>query len=304
MLKLAQLAFSYSPPPPHRSPEGELPRIHQRFFSQLFSNRHASGPSRKRTRDEDEDGLEYADEEGPQAGAPEPDPKRPRIESRETSTAPPSPSPKGKDKGKGRMLMAEDSYTLPSPSSSFCMPPAPMPRFGPKDRCNVYPVYKPAVPGYEPPQPTGAGDRNQPEQHDGGHLPPTDGDDDSNYGPGPDNENGGEEQIAEDDGEYDEAEERSRKTTQMHRGAPPPATTRPAGPQSGNPWKVLCYDRPIWQGHVFTDHTRMASNLKQPVSWSIMGSRHPKGTSFREWDDELEEQNPWHQGGRPILKQQ
>jgi hypothetical protein len=48
----------------------------------------------------------------------------------------------------------------------------------------------------------------------------------------------------------------------------------------------------------------MPSELKRPINWSVMGSEHPNGGNYREWDDELEEQNPWHQGGRPNLKQQ
>lgn len=139
------------------------------------SDRRPSGLSRKRTRDEDEDELEYADEEGLRAGVPGPNPKRPRAESRGTSIAPSSPSPKRKDKGKGRALVAEDSYALPFPSSSFTIPLPPMPRFGPKDRCDVYPVYKPAVPGYKPAQSTEAEDGNQPGEDDDDHLPPQTG---------------------------------------------------------------------------------------------------------------------------------
>ena len=204
--------------------------------------------------------------------------------------------------------MAEDSYTLPFPSSSFHIPPPPMPRFGPKDRCNIYPVYKPAVPGYGSPQPTEAEDGNQPEPHDGGHLPPSDEDED--YGPEPDQgqipgDDGSEEQIGEDEGEHeaDDTEEATHDTTEMDRGAPPPAEAQPEGPRRGDPWQVLRYDRAVWQGYVATDHTQMPSDLKRQVGWPIMGSQHPKSASFREWDDELEKQNPWHQGGHPILKQ-
>ena len=273
----------------------------------MVSDRRPSGLSRKRTRDEVEDELEYADEEELEVGTPEPAPKRPRTESSGASTAPSSPSPQAKDKGKGRALAAEDSYTLPFPSSPFHMPPRTMPRFGPKDRCNVCPVYKPAVPGYEPPQPTAAEDGNQPEQHDGGHLPPSDEDE---AGPEPDQgqahgDNGGEEQIGGGGGGHHGAgntEEPTQSTTEMHRGAPPPAAPQPQAPRQGDPWQVLRYDRAVWTGYVVTDHTRMPSDLKRPVDWSIMGPRHPKSANFREWDDALEEQNPWHQGGRPILK--
>jgi len=276
----------------------------------MFSDRRTSGPSRKRTRDEDDE-LEYADEGEPRAGTPEPDSKRPRTESPGASTAPSTPSPKKKDKGKGRALVAEDSYTLPFPSSSFYIPPPPMPRFGPKDRCNVYPVYKPAVPGYGLPQPTEAEDGNQSEQHDGDHLPPSDETEGTNDGPEPDqgqapDDNGGEERISGDGSDYEagNTEEPTSNTTEMRRGAPPPAEAQPEGPRRGSPWQVLRYDRAVWGSYsVVTERTRMPSNLKRPVDWSIMGSRHPKSASFREWDDELEEQNPWHQGGRPILKQ-
>ncbi|KAF9652515.1 hypothetical protein BDM02DRAFT_2761246 [Thelephora ganbajun] len=264
------------------------------------------GPSRKRARDEGEGELEYADDEELQAETQEPNPKRPRVESRETSTAPQSPSPKGRDKGKGRALVAEDSYTLPFPSSPFRMPPPPMPRFGPKDRCNIYPVYKPAVPGYEPPQSPEVEVRNQPEQYDGGHLPPSDEDNDTNDGPELDQgqangDSAGEEQIGEDEGdnEVESTEERNESATQMPPGgAPSPAKVQPEGPQQGNPWQVLRYDRSVWRGYVVTDHTQMSPDLKRPVNWSVMGPQHPKSASYREWDDELEEQNPWHQGIR------
>ena len=270
----------------------------------MFSDRRPPSPSRKRPRDEDEDELEYADEDELRAGTPEPDPKRPRTESPRTSTAPSTPSPKGRGKGKGRALVAEDSYTLPIPSSSFHMPPPSMPRFGPRDRCNVYPVYKPAASGYdESSRPTEAEDENQSEQHDGDHLPPSDDEVEPDQGQAP-GDNGGEEQIGAGQDEYGaNTEEPTHYGTQMDRGAPPPAETQPASPRQGNPWQVLRYDRAVWQGHVVTDHTRMPSDLKRPVDWSIMGSRHPKSASFREWDDRLEEQNPWHQGGRPIVKQ-
>lgn len=89
----------------------------------LFA-RHLSSPSRKRAREEDEGELEYEDESGQQGGTPEPQTKRPRVEVRETSTAPSRPS-----------------NSLPIP---------PIPRFGPKERCDIYPMYKPAVPGYKP----------------------------------------------------------------------------------------------------------------------------------------------------------
>ena len=274
----------------------------------MLSYRRLPSPGRKRTRDEYEDELEYADEEELRAGTLGHDAKRPRVESRETSTAPPSPSPKGKDKGKGRALVAED---LPVPSSSFSIPPSPMPRFGPKDRCNVYPVYKPAVPGYELPQPPETEDGKQPEQQDGGHSPPSDEGDDSNGGPEPsqgqeDNDNDDKGQIGEGGGGGggETNERRNQNATQIPRGAPPTVDVQPEGPRRGNPLQVLRYDRAIWEGHTTaTDHARMAPDLKRQVNWSILGSRHPKGASYREWDDELEEQNPWHQGGRPILKQ-
>jgi len=269
-----------------------------------------SNPSRKRTRDEDEE-LEYADEEGLRVGTPEPNPKRPRVESRETSTAPPSPSPKGKDKGKGRALVAEDSYTLPLPSSSFHMPPPPMPRFGPKDRCNIHPIYKPAVPGYEPPQASEAEGGDQSGQHNGDHPPPSDEGGDTGDGPAldqgqaDDDDDDDEEQIGEGEDEYNAGNpnQRNHNATQTPQGAPPPAKAKPEGPQRGNPWQVLRYDRAVWQGHVVTDHTQMPSDLKRPVNWSMMGLQHPKAASFREWDDALEEQNPWHQGGRPVVNQ-
>lgn len=184
-----------------------------------------------------------------------------------------------------------------------------MPRFGPRDRCNVYPVYKPAVPNNEPPRFPETEDENQPGQYNGGNLPPSN-EDDFDDGPEPDRgqangDGDDEEQIGEDEGEHEagNTEERDNNASQMPRGAPPPANAQPEGPQRGNPWQVLRYDRAVWQGYIATDHTRMPSDLKRPVNWSIMGSGHPKGASFREWDDELEEQNPWHQGGRPILKQ-
>lgn len=269
-----------------------------------------SSPGRKRAHDEDEGELEYADEEELRAGTPGRDAKRRRVdESRGTSTAPSSPSPKGK--GKGRALVAEDSYTLPFPSSSFVMPPPPIPRFGPKDRCNVYPVYKPAVPSYEPPRSPSAEDGKQPGQNDAGHSPPSDEGDDSNNGPEPsqgqeDGDDDGEEQIGQGEGEGGGGnnERRNQNATQIPQGAPPPATVQPEGPRRGNPWQVLRYDRAIWEGTgAVTDHTQLASDLKRQVNWSMVSSRHPKGASYREWDDELEKQNPWHQGGRPILKQ-
>jgi len=272
----------------------------------VFSDRRPFSPIQKRTRDEYEDELEYADEEDFRAGGHEPCPKRPRIESRETSATPSSPSPKGK--GKGRGLVAEDSYTLPFPSSSFHIPPPPKPRFGPKDRCDIHPVYKPAVPGY---QPSEAEDENKPGQYNGGYLSPSDKGGGYNHGPGPDQggqvggDNGGEVQIGEDGDEYEAGgtQEHSRNTSQIHQGAPPPAKAQPKGPRRGDPWQVLRYDRAVWEGYVVTDHTQMPSELKRPVNWSVMGPHHPKHASFREWDDVLEEQNPWHQGGRPILKQ-
>ena len=205
----------------------------------------------------------------------------------------------------------EDGYTLPVPSSSFCIPPLPMPRFGPKDRCNVYPVYKPAVPGYEPPRSPETEDGKQSGQHDGGNHPPSDEGDDSNGRPEPsqgheDGNNDDEEQIGEneDEGEGRNDRDHNGDTTQMPQGAPPPASVQPEGPRRGNPWQVLRYDRAIWEGYAtVTDHSRLPSDLKRQVDWSILGSRHPKGMSYREWDDELEQQNPWYQGGRPTLKQ-
>jgi hypothetical protein len=183
-----------------------------------------------------------------------------------------------------------------------------MPRFGPMDRRSVYPIYKPAVPGYVPPQSTEPEDGDQPEQHDAGHLPPSDEDEGSKDGPEPDQgqalrDNGSEEQIGE-GGELEAGNTRepTHNSTRMHRGAPPPADAQP--PRGGDPWQILRYDRVAARGgNVVTDHMQMPSDLKRQVDWSIMGSRHPKGASFREWDDRLEEQNPWHQGGRPILKQ-
>lgn len=179
-----------------------------------------------------------------------------------------------------------------------------MPRFGPKDRCDIHPVYKPAVPGYKPPQPSEAEDGKHPGQRDGDHPPPSN-DDDSNDGPDPDQGEGGggnngeEEQTGEGDGEGENDEGRHHKNaTQMRRGAPPPANVQPEGPQRGSPWQVLRYDCAIGE-----DYKLMTPHLKRPVNWSMVGSQHPKGVSYREWDDELEEQNPWHQGGRPILKQ-
>ena len=219
------------------------------------------------------------------------------MESREASTAPPSPSPKGNDKGKGRALFPEHSYTLPFLSSSFHMPPPPIPRFGPKDRCNVHPIYKPAAPDYEPPQPSAPEYGEQPGQRDSSHAPPSNGGGDSNDGPEGDDDR---EQTGEgeggNDGHYDQ------DTTQIPRGAPPPANVQPGSPQRGDPWQVLRYDRASLESYALMDHSRMASDLKRPVNWSIVGAQHPKSMSYREWDDELEAQNPWHQGGHPILK--
>lgn len=300
-----QLASNYPSRPPHRPPAGELYEVHQRSPRLTHSNRRLSSPSRKRTRDEGEDELEYADEEEPRAGSPGRDAKRPRMGSRETSTAPPSPSPKGKDKGKGRALILEDSYTLPLLSSSFHMPPPPIPRFGPKDRCNVHPVYKPAVPRYEPPQPSSTEDGEQPGRGDGGHTPPSNEGGDSDGGPEPNQGeerggNDGQEQTGEDEGGNDGGHDQN--TTQTPRGAPPPVNVQPGGPQRGDPWQVLRYDRASFEGYALMDHSRMASDLKRPVNWSMVGAQHPKSMSYREWDDELEAQNPWHQGGRPILE--
>jgi len=185
-----------------------------------------------------------------------------------------------------------------------------MPRFGPRDRYNVHPIYKPAVPDYEPLQPFEAEDGNQSGQHNGDHPPPSDEGGDTNNGPAldqgqADGDNEGEEQIGEGGDEYngENPTQRNPNVTQTLQGAPPPAKAKPEGPQRGNPWQVLRYDRAVWQGYVVTDHTQMPSDLKRPVNWSMMGSQHPKAASFREWDDKLEEQNPWHQGGRPVLKQ-
>lgn len=263
---------------------------------------------RKRSRDEGEDELEYADEEELRTGTTEPDPKRPRVESRETSTAPPSPSPKRKDKGKGRALVVEDSYTLPFPSSSFHLPPPPMPRFGPKDRCNIYPVYKPAIPGYEPPEPSDAMGGAQPGQHNGNNSPLPEEDGDFNHGPElnqgqEDDDNVGGEQIGGGEGGGRPGGNHNQSATRVPQGAPPPVNVNPEGPKRGSPWQVLRYDRAVWGTHVVTDHTRMSSDLKRQVNWSMMGPQHPNGASYREWDDELEQQNPWHQGGRPVLKQ-
>jgi hypothetical protein len=47
----------------------------------------------------------------------------------------------------------------------------------------------------------------------------------------------------------------------------------------------------------------MSSDMKRQVNWMMAGPGRPGGMKHREWDDELEEQNPWHQGGRPVLKQ-
>ena len=170
--------------------------------------------------------------------------------------------------------MAEDSYTLPFPSS-------------------------PAVPGCEPPKPSRANYRKQ----DGGHLSPSEIDD-SNDGPelDPSQVEGKNGEDRGHDG-AEGAEGRNQNATQMPpRGAPPLTRQQPKVPQRGDPWQVLRYDRSIWQGYIVTDHTQMPSESKRPVNWSVMGSQHPKGTNYREWDDGLEEQNPWHQGGRPILK--
>ena len=270
----------------------------------MFCDRRPSSSSRKRARNEDEDDLEYADEDELQTRTPEPDSKRSRV----GSAAPLSPPPKG-NKGKGRALVPEDSYTPPYPSNSFYIPPLPMPRFGPEDRCNVYPIYKPAVPGFELSMPPGAEDGNLSGEQGGGNLPTLDANDNSANGPEPDHgqetgHDGGEEQIGEDEATY-EAEGYNQSATQMPpRGAPFPAQTEPKGPQPGDPWTVLRYDRFVRPGYDVTDHAQLSSELKRPVNWSVMGSEHPKGASYREWDDKLEEQNPWHQGGRPILKQQ
>lgn len=304
-----QLASKYLPPLPHQYPTGEVFRIRWKLLRPIHSAHHLSNPSRKRVREEYEDELEYADEDEPQVGTSEPDPKRPRVGSRGTSTAPPSPSPKRK--GKSRTLVAEDSYTLPFPSSSFHIPPPPIPRFGPKDRCDIYPVYNPAFPGYEIPRPPEADDGKMPGERGGDRLPPSHMDDNSQGGPevdpGQAEGQNREERIGEGQGhdEFEEAGERNRGATENPlRGAPPPTLPQPKVPQPGNPWQVLRYGRLVWQGYSATDHTRMPSELKRPVNWSVMGSRHPKGASYREWDDDLEKQNPWHQGGRPILKQQ
>ena len=191
------------------------------------------------------------------------------------------------------------------------MPSPPRPRFGPKDRCNIHLVYKPAVPGYAPPQPPAAEDGEQPGQRDGDHFPPSNEGEDSTDGPEPDQGEGGggdddEEQTGEGEvvGEGGTNGNHNQNPTQTLRGAPPPANVQPEVPQRGNPWQVLRYDRSVWEGYALTDHTRMTSDLKRPVNWSMLGPSHPGCVSHREWDDELEEQNPWHQGGRPILKQQ
>ena len=235
----------------------------------MFSDRRLSSPSCKRARDEDEDKLEYADEEQ-RTGSPGRDAKRPRVEDREASAVSPGSSPKAKDKGKGRAFTVEDR--LPISSSSFHMPPPPMPRFGPTERYDVYLTYKPAVPGYEPPQPPGADDEKRPGQHGG---------------------EGGDNRAHHQD------------TTQTPRGAPPPAEVQPKGPQQGVPWDVPRSGRPVLEGEgdLATDHAQMAPDLKQPVNWSMVSSQRPNGASYREWDDELEKQNPWHQGGHPVLKQ-
>lgn len=267
---------------------------------------HLFSPSRKRFRDEYEDELEYADEDNLQDGTSEPYPKRPRAESRETSAALSSPSPKRK----GKALSAEDSYTLPFPSSSFHIPPSPMPRFGPKDRCNIYPVFNPAVPGYELPKPSEADGGESPGKRGGSHFPPSDTDDSSDDGQKPDPGQGKGRDARKRNGEdrgHDEVEqvkECDQNATQMPlRGAPLPTRSQPEVSHRGDPWQVFRYGRLILQGYIATDHTQMPSELKRPVNWSVMGSQHPKGANYREWDDELEEQNPWHQGGRPILNQ-
>ena len=107
-----------------------------------------SSPSRKRSRDEDEDEPEYPNEDRSRVGTPEPGSKRPRVESHKASLVSSSPSPKRKVKGKSQVHSVGDT-ALPLPTSPFHVPPSPMPRFGPQDRCNICPLYKPAVPGYE-----------------------------------------------------------------------------------------------------------------------------------------------------------
>ena len=185
------------------------------------------------------------------------------------------------------------------------MPPPPIPRFGPKDRCNVHPIYKPAVPGYERPQPSVA-EGDEQSGGDGDHTPPSNGGGDFNDGPEPNQgegrgSNDNQEQTGE--GEGGNGGGHNQNATQIRRGAPPPANVQPECPHPGDPWQVLRYDRASSRGYELTDHSRMASDLKRPVSWSMFGSQHPKSLSYREWDDELEAQNPWHQGGHPILKQ-
>lgn len=203
--------------------------------------------------------------------------------------------------------MVEDSYTLPIPSSSFYIPPLPKPRFGPKERCNIYPVYKPAVPGYKPSQPFKAGGGNQPGQYDGGHLSLSDENDGyPDQGQVGGGDNGGGVRLGENGDKLgaDGTQEHSHNTAQTRQGAPPPAEARPeSSRRRGDPWQVLRYDLGGWDGYVFPAHEGMPSNLKRPVNWSMVGPQHPKRARFREWDDVLEEQNPWHQGGRPNLKQ-
>jgi hypothetical protein len=197
---------------------------------------------------------------------------------------------------------------LPIPSSSFHIPP-PMPRFGPEDRCNVYPIYKPAVPGYDPSKPSGDEDEERLGGQYGGRLPPSEIDVNSNDGPEPEQgrtEGHNVEQTSDVEGRggAKEADWDGQNQTQTPlRGAPAPARAQPKVPQRVDPWEVIRYDRSIWQGYSDTDNTHMPSELKRPVNWSVMGLQHPKGANYREWDDALEEQNPWHQGGRPILEQ-
>ena len=236
----------------------------------MHSDRRLSSPTRKRVRGAGEGEPEYVDEDGRRSGALGPDLKRPRVESRETSPTPSSPSPKRKAKGKGRAFIAEDRHTLPFPSSSSYIPP--IPRFGSESRRNMY---DPAVP-----KPSEAEGKRQPNSERAeGQL-------------------GGERQICDDvTGEAGGCNQIQRPL----RGAPLPAQTQPrGGSRRGNPWDVLHYDRVVWQGCTVKDHKHMPSELKRPVNWLVMGLQHPKGASYREWDDELEEQNPWRQDGRPI----
>ena len=244
----------------------------------IFSTRYLPSLSKKRTRDEWEDELEYADGEELRAGTSEPDPKRLRPESR-------------KDKGKARASVVGDSDTLPLPSSSFHIPPPPIQRFGPKDRCDINLVYSPAVP--KPPKTDSEGRLGG---QSGGHSSSSntsrDSSDKSGQGPDP----------GQAEGQNSEGPEGRNQTAT--RGPLPSTRPRPKIPQPGNPWQILRHSNPMQGFAVMTDHTQIPPELKRPVNWSVVASQRPNCKSYREWDDELEKQNPWYQGGGPILKQQ